>query len=143
MTDIMFDWERMLDFTGDSGPYLQYTYARLKSILRKVTSNGEPVQKLNDADVARLGEVNEMELMRKLFEFPDAVARASETYSTSVIAVYLHKLAVAANKFYETTPILKDENVARRAARLALTEVAARTLAAGLGLLGITALEKI
>lgn len=143
-TDIIFDWEKMLDFSGDSGPYLQYTYARLKSILRKAQA-AEPRAKIPDpkADVAPLAHTAELALMRKLFEFPDVVARAGELYSTSTLAVYLYKLAVAANKFYETMPILKDDDPARRAARLLLAATAARTLQKGLALLGIETLEKI
>jgi len=136
MTDIVFDWDRMLDFSGDSGPYLQYTYARLKSILRKAG-------KIGKGDVALLVDVNELALARKIFEFPEIVLRAGELYSTSILATYLYRLAVSANKFYETTPILKDENVARRAARLLLVGAASRTLGSGLGLLGIKTPEKI
>jgi arginyl-tRNA synthetase len=141
-TDIIFNWDKMLDFSGDSGPYLQYTYARLKSILRKSEiANGKFSAKTADASL--LAHTTELALMRKLFEFPDIVARAGELYSTSTLAVYLYKLAVAANKFYETTPILKDEDAARRNARLLLIGTAARVLQKGLGLLGITTLEKI
>jgi arginyl-tRNA synthetase len=132
----------MLDFSGDSGPYLQYTYARLKSILRK---SKIPSAKLRPGavDVSTLERTTELALVRKLFEFPDIVARAGELYSTSTLAVYLYKLAVAANKFYETTPILKDDDVARRNARLLLAATAAQVLQKGLGLLGIKTLEKI
>ena len=136
--DIIFDFEKSLSFDGDSGPYLQYAYARLRSIIHK--AGKEPII---DKDVTQLDSEIELALMRKIFEFPDVVARATESLTPNSVATYLHKLAVVANKFYETTPILKDEYEARRAARLALTEVAARTLAAGLHLLGITALEKI
>jgi arginyl-tRNA synthetase len=139
MSDIVFDWEKMLSFSGDSGPYLQYTYARLQSILRKATEAG----KSGKSDLSALDRAEELVLMRKIFEFPDIVERAGELYSTSTLATYLHKLAVAANKFYETTPILKDENVARLSARLVLIETAAKTLKKGLGLLGIETLEKI
>jgi arginyl-tRNA synthetase len=141
-TDIIFDWEKMLDFSGDSGPYLQYTYARLKSILRK---SKVPSAKLRPSavDVTTLERATELALMRKLFEFPDIVARAGELYSTSTLAVYLYKLAVVANKFYETTPILKDDDIARRNARLLLIVTAANVLQKGLGLLGIKTLEKI
>lgn len=146
-TDIVFDWDKMLDFGGDSGPYLQYTYARLKSILRKAGAADDggknPPVKLGADEAATFVHTAELALMRKLFEFPDVVARAGELYSTSTLAVYLYKLAVAANKFYETTPILKDGDAARRAGRLALVAVAARTLQRGLGLLGIGTLEKI
>ncbi|HUC31346.1 MAG TPA: arginine--tRNA ligase [Candidatus Paceibacterota bacterium] len=152
-TDIIFNWEKMLDFSGDSAPYLQYTYARLKSILRKSQAVGaaesqnaksksvEPALKTGDA--ATLVRTIELALMRKLFEFPDIVERAGELYSTSTLATYLYKLAVATNKFYETTPILKDDDVARRSARLVLAASAARILQKGLGLLGIKTLEKI
>jgi arginyl-tRNA synthetase len=150
-TDIIFDWEKMLDFSGDSAPYLQYTYARLKSILRKAQDTGlgprtdarSPIPKFAPKDAVNLEHTSEIALMLRLFEFPDAVLRASELYSTSTLATYLYRLAVAANKFYETTPILKDEDVAPRAARLALAATAARTLQKGLGLLGIKTLEKI
>ena len=141
-TDIIFDWEKMLDFSGDSGPYLQYTYARLKSILRKSKIPGAKLRP-GAVDVSKLEHTTELALMRKLFEFPDIVARAGELYSTSTLAVYLYKLAVAANKFYETTPILKDDDAARRNARLLLAATAAQVLQKGLGLLGIKTLEKI
>lgn len=141
-TDILFDWEKMLDFGGDSAPYLQYTYARLKSILRKA-KRAESNRRASSVDVSSLERTTELALMRKLFEFPEVVARAGEFYSTSILAVYLYKLAVAANKFYETTPILKDDDVARRTARLLLAATAARVLQKGLGLLGIKTLEKI
>jgi len=141
-TDIIFNWDKMLDFSGDSGPYLQYTYARLKSILRKSQAvNGTFNAKT--ADISSLAHTTELALIRKLFEFPDVVARAAELYSTSTLAVYLYKLAVTANKFYETTPILKDEDAARRNAHLLLIDTAARVLRKGLGLLGIETLEKI
>lgn len=140
VTDIAFDWDKMLDFTGESAPYLQYAYARLQSILRK--SEVAP-EKLLHADASLLDGDVELELMRKIFEFPDVVARAGELYATSLLATYLYKLAVAANKFYETTPILKDENASRRDARLALVAVAARTISAGLALLGIQAPQRI
>lgn len=139
MTDIVFDWEKMLSFSGDSGPYLQYTYARLQSILRKAAEIGGP----HKADFSLLDNGEELALMRKIFEFPDIVERAGELYSTSTLATYLHKLAVTANKFYETTPILKDENMTRLNARLVLIGTAAKTLKTGLGLLGIETLEKI
>ncbi len=140
MTDIVFDWEEMLDFTGDSGPYLQYAYARLASILRKANEGGAPAAR---ADVTLLETEHELGLVRKIAEFPDVARRAAGLYATSILAAYLYGLAVAANKFYETTPVLKDENAPRRAARLALARTAAETLRAGLGLLGIETPEKI
>jgi arginyl-tRNA synthetase len=136
MTDIVFDWEKMLDFSGDSGPYLQYTYSRMKSILRKAGKMGK-------YDVALLAKEEELALVRKIFEFPEIVQKAGTLYSTSTLATYLYKFAVLMNKFYETTPVLVDENILRRNARLLLTQTAARTLQKGLGLLGIATPEKI
>ena len=147
--DIIFDFEKSLSFEGDSGPYLQYAYARLKSILRKANhpdfaealrNKQSPIANLK---LERLDSEYELVLMRRIFEFPDIISRAIETRSSSGLANYLHKLAVAANKFYETTPIIKDENESRRNARLMLTEIAARTLKSGLGALGVETLEKI
>ncbi len=135
-TDIVFDWGRMLDFTGDSGPYLQYTFARLSSILRKAP-------KVVARDFSLLDAAAELALMRKIFEFPDAVRTAGEHYATSILAAYLYELAVAANKFYETTPVLQEEDEGRRKERLALVATAARTLRDGLALLGIRTPEKI
>ena len=139
MTDIIFNWEKMLSFTGDSGPYLQYTHARLKSILRKSKIKNQK----SKVDFVMLESEPELALMRKIFEFPDAVQKSKELLMTSIIANYLYKLAGYANKFYETTPILKDENKPRRMARLALISTAARVLKTGLWLLGIEAPEKI
>jgi arginyl-tRNA synthetase len=141
MTDIMFDWDTMLDFTGDSAPYLQYAYARFRSILRK--AENEPSASDIKKHMHALDADVELALMRKIFEFPEVVVKAGELYATSVLATYLYKLAVAANKFYETTPIIKDENASRRTARLGLVAIAARTLHDGLALLGIETLERI
>jgi len=140
MTDIIFDWDKMLDFSGDSGPYLQYTYARLKSIIRK---SGVSESKLTKTKFGMLSSEFELALARKIFELPQIIAKASELYSTSILATYLYRLAVAANKFYETTPIVKDENKERMHERLALVLVAAKTLANGLKLLGIETPEQI
>jgi arginyl-tRNA synthetase len=145
-TDISFNWEKMLDFAGDSAPYLQYAYARAKSVLRKAAESGAvapATPATTTKDLSPLEKADELALVRKILEFPDIVARAGELYSTSTLATYLYKLAVALNKFYETTPILKDENASRRAARLVLLATAAGVLARGLGLLGVKTPEKI
>jgi arginyl-tRNA synthetase len=126
-----------LSFEGDAGPYVQYAYARLKSILRKA---GGTVPR---GDFVKLDSDVELSLMCKIFEFPDVVLYAQEKLLPSALVNYIYKLAVAANKFYETTPILKDEDMARGGARLALAGVAARTIKSGLALLGIETLEKI
>lgn len=149
---VIFDWKKMLDFGGDSGPYLQYTYARLKSILRKRSQelgvknkkqkikNGEETIK-NQA--SRLTEESELNLIRKMAEFPETVKSAASAYAVNMITVYLYELANAINSFYESTPILKDKDEKRKSARLALIAAAAEVMKTGLGLLGISAPEKI
>lgn len=138
--DIIFDFDKSLSFTGDSGPYLQYTYARLKSILRNEYVKLDLFE--NGAEKFLVGE-HELALMRKIFEFPDEVARSAETMQPSNLANYLYKLAVLANRFYETTPVLKEENAKRRAALLELTSVTGEVLGRGLDFLGIRAIEVI
>ncbi len=138
LSDISFDWDKMLDFSGDSAPYLQYTHARLKSILRKtrkVSSIKYQVSSL-DTDV-------EMALIRKLAEFPETVRRSAENLTTNNIAKYLYELANLANKFYESTPVLIDKDAARRNARLVLIDSVTSIMKNGLEILGIKAPEKI
>lgn len=135
-SDIVFNWEKMLDFSGDGGPYLQYTYARLRSILRKAG-----VRAPGKGDDLR--EEKDLMLIRKLADLPDVIRAAGEGLAPNLLANYLYELANAANQYYENTPILKDENAGVRRSRLALIEVIARTLAKGLGILGIATPERI
>lgn len=131
----------MLAFSGDSAPYLQYTHARLKSILKKVSRVKYQVSGIKNISLLN-GEI-ELALVRKIAEFPETVRRSAETLMTNNIAKYLYELANIANKYYESTPILADENKARRNARLTLIASVATVLKNGLGLLGIKAPEKI
>lgn len=136
MSDIVFDWNKMLDFTGDSAPYLQYTRARLLSIMRKAGRHGK-------GDLAELSGELDLALMRKIFEFPDEVERSGEVFSTNNLAQYLYDLAVLANRFYETTPILKDENKERRDARMHLIDMVSTVIERGLALFGIESPDNI
>lgn len=135
-SDIVFDWDRMLDFSGESGPYLQYTHARLVSICRKAEGVGVP-------DFSLLLKLEELALIRKIANFPEEVERSGAHHLTNNLAFYLYDLANAANRLYETTPVLKEENAPLRSARLELIRVAAGVLKSGLGLLGIQAPEQI
>lgn len=134
-SDITFDWEKMLDFRGESGPYLQYSYARLRSILRKARGVGK-------FDVGLLEE-EELVLIRKLLEFPDVIKKAGEEHLPNLLARYLYEVASVSNHFYESIPVIKDTNILRRNARLVLLSAASTVLKNGLGLLGIEAPEEI
>ncbi len=137
--DIIFDFEKSLSVHGDSGPYLQYTYARLKSLLRKGEETRDERRELESLETDA-----ELSLMRKLFDFPETILSAGKRLAPNLLATYLHQLAMTANHFYESTPmILKDEDVERMDARLMLIETTARILKSGLNLLGIQAPEKI
>jgi arginyl-tRNA synthetase len=140
--DIIFDWKKMLDFAGSSGPYLQYTYTRLLSILKKAKTS-EKGHKLLKSDFNNLGEKSELAVIKHLLEFPNILKEVGEANLPHYLALYLYELANLVNKFYETVPVIKDENLNRRAARLALVETAAAVLKTGLELLGIGVLEKI
>ncbi len=135
-SDIIFDWNRMLDFTGNSGPYLQYTYARLASIKRKSGKIGRYT------GVGLTGN-NELVLIKKLIDFPQAITSVLENYAVNNLALYLYELANLANAYYESTPILKDEDLERRTNRLILIGTIGEVLKKGLGLLGIQTPERI
>jgi len=141
--DIVFDFEKSLSLKGDSGPYLQYTYARFMNIMRKSSVISHKSSVIEAADYTLLNAEAELAIVRKVIEFPATIETAAETFTPNVIAKYLHELANLANQFYETTPIIKDEHDARRNARLALVLVVTRTLKSGLNMLGIAAPEKI
>lgn len=144
-SDIVFDWKKMLDFTGDSGPYLQYTYARLRRVIVKAKEAGAEMVSTHDgtSGLVELTTAHELRLMRKMFQFPDQVARSAEELITNNLTEYLYQLAGLASRFYEAEPIITDGNHARRSARLLLADTAARTIASGLKLLGIEAPETI
>lgn len=135
-SDIIFDWDAMLDFSGNSGPYLQYTYARLANILAKAGSR-------EAEDVSLLETSEERKVMKQLLDFPDAIEKSAKLHTLNALALYLYELANAINRFYEAVRILDDEDDARRSARLMMIEAASAVLKRGLGILGIKTLNRI
>jgi arginyl-tRNA synthetase len=135
-TDITFDWEAMLDLGGNSGPYIQYAYARLASIVTKAGETGK-------ADVATLTHPAERALTRHLLDFGYAISQCVKLHALNGLALYLYELAEKANRFYEQIRVNDDNNVARKAARLELINAVMAQLKQGLGLLGIQTLERI
>lgn len=134
--DTVFDWGQMLNLKGNSGPYLQYTHARLRSILRK--AHGLPQK----PDFLLLETESEKAVMRQLIYFPDVLSRAATLYETNIITDYLFKLANTLNTFYESESILKAEKLLREN-RLNLIKAATIVLKNGLTLLGIKAPERM
>ncbi len=131
--DYTFSWERMLSFQGNTAPYLQNAYVRIRSIFRKLADAGE----VWDGGAAlALEHPTEIALGKKLLQFGEALPMALEEHRPTLVANYLYELANTFHAFYEACPVLKSEG-AQRAARLELCEVSARVLKTGLGLLGI------
>lgn len=135
-SDIQFNWDKMLDLTGDTAPYLQYTYTRFMSIIAKAGRVGK-------ADISTLDGELEVLMIKKILDFTDVISQCAETYYTSHLAKYLFELAKLGSQYYEATPILVDENATRRNARLTLVRTIALTLKKGLFLLGIETTERI
>jgi len=136
--DYIFDWERMLAFEGNTAPYLQYAHARIRSIFRRgdidVPAPGDPPM---------LTEPPERELALSLLGFPDAVSSALSSWSPSRLCTYLFDLATTFTRFNETCPVLKAPTDELRHSRLALSDLTARVLSEGLGLLGIDAPDQM
>ena len=141
-SDIVFTWDKALAFEGNTGPYLQYTHARLRSILRKAGENSPRpfLPKRGDG-----GEFQEEELavLRQLMRFGDAVSSAASEMMPSVLASYQYELADLVNSFYHAVPVLQEKDEAARAFRLNLVAASAIVLKNGLGLLGIEAPEEM
>lgn len=131
--DIEFDWDRALSFEGDSGPYLQYSNVRAKSILEKAEETGEMAGELEDVEYL---------LLKKLAEFPGKVDEAAEQREPAKVANYLSHLCEEFNSFYHDAPVIQeDEETMKR--RLRLVELFVEVTDVGLELLGIEPLEEM
>ena len=145
--DVIFDREKAVAVHGDSGVYLQYTYARLTSILNNPSA--PPLQVEGSLPAGRQGRVGllneqtELNIIKHLMEFPDTVREATERIAPNIVALYLYELANKANRFYEEVRILDDIDEDRKQARLVLVKTTADVLKRGLALLGIATPEKI
>ena len=135
--DYVFDLDRMIAFEGDTGPYLQYAHARLRSIFRRLESPWEP-----GATTFALADVAERELALGLLAFPEAFDAALATLQPHRLGSYLFDLAQRFTSFYEACPVLAAAEP-QRSERLGLCELTSRTLALGLSLLGIDAPEQM
>ena len=134
-TDYIFDWDNMLTFDGNTAPYLQYAYSRVRSIFRKTDATPGGI---------KITSPEEEDLLLKFTKFNEVVNGAAEKAMPHLLCTYLYELAGLFMKFYESCPITRSEvpdNI--KASRLAIAECAAKILKTGLGLLGIETLEKM
>jgi arginyl-tRNA synthetase len=157
MTDYIFSWDKMLALQGNTAPYLQNAYVRIRSIFRKAVAT--PVRGVEkgtgDPPSPRYGEASrpvattfvledtaEIGLAKKLCQFAEIVPQVLNDFRPNILANYLFELANAFHSFYEACPVLKSEEPAR-SSRLALCDLTGRVLQVGLHLLGIKVPEKM
>lgn len=139
--DYVFSWERMLAMEGNTAPYMQYVYTRVRSIFRKGIEQG-------NIDLSALTEIDisdpvEKQLSLKLFQLDDVLEKVAQHLEPHRLCTYLFELASQFNSFYEACPVLKAESEIQRQSRLLLCDLTARTIELGLRLLGIRVSERM
>ena len=139
--DYVFDWDRMLAFEGNTGPYLLYTYVRIRSIFRKAQEQG--IAAGYESAALAINEPEEKSLALVLLRYPATVAAVSRTLEPHRMCGYLYELAGTFSRFFEHCPVLKAEGDDTRLSRLRLADLTARVLEDGLDCLGIQTLERM
>ncbi|MFA7662604.1 MAG: arginine--tRNA ligase [Patescibacteria group bacterium] len=140
-SNITFDWESALKFEGDTGPYLQYTYARIGSIKNKNFKNQKI--KASQIDFSLLSTIEEWEVIKAVSEFPQIISKATENYNPATLVNYLLSLSASFNKFYAKCPVAQAESDDLKLARLALIESVGVVLKNGLKILGVEVVGKM
>jgi arginyl-tRNA synthetase len=135
---MLFDPKESIDFNGNTGAFIQYTHARIKSLLRRSNATDFPLDSNGAEPLDR-----EIELIRRLESFPETVALAGENLSPALIANYVFELAKEYNQFYHEHPVLREENIPVRNLRLTLSFLTAETIRRGMSLLGIDVPDKM
>jgi len=139
--NMLFNPEESIDFNGNTGPFIQYTYARIRSILRKAEAEGISMPQAVDSSIALNGK--EIELIQKMNEFGAAVEQAGKDYSPSGIANYCYELTKVFNQFYHDYSILNESDGQKKLARLVLAANVAKIIRNAMGLLGIEVPERM
>ncbi|MBR6110687.1 MAG: arginine--tRNA ligase [Bacteroidales bacterium] len=139
--NMMFDPKESIDFNGNTGPFIQYTHARICSVLRKAAEMGITLPNKLNEDL-QISDTEGM-LIQSLASYPDVVAQAGKEFSPALIANYIYDLVKQFNSFYHDFSILKEENEDVRAFRLLLSKSVAKVVKSGMGLLGIEVPERM
>ena len=139
--NMLFNPEESIDFNGNTGPFIQYTYARIRSILRKAAEAGieVPAQLSTDVELS----VKEEALVQHVADFANVVRQAGQEYSPSSVAAYCYDLVKEYNQFYHDFSILREEDAKKRAFRLVLSKNVAKVVRLGMSLLGIEMPERM
>ena len=138
--NMLFNPEESIDFNGNTAPFIQYTHARICSILRKATETH--IELTSKLTISNLGK-EEKQILNTLYQFPKIVLSAGENMSPALIANYCYELAKTFNHFYQETPIFKEENVEKRLLRLKISRLVANVIKNGMSLLGIDVPQKM
>ncbi|WP_159518179.1 arginine--tRNA ligase [Sunxiuqinia indica] len=139
--NMLFNPEESIDFNGNTGPFIQYTHARIRSVIRKATKKG--IQLSFDLDSTLNLSEKEQELIKSLSLYPTVVKEAGDIYSPALIANYIYSLVKEFNQFYHDHTILGEENESVRNFRLVLSQTIADVVKSGMGLLGIEVPERM
>ena len=137
--NMTFNPEESIDFNGNTGPFIQYTCARIKSILRKASEQGIDIKEVKGITL----QEKEVSLIQNLTSYPSIVEQAGKDFSPALIANYVYDLVKEYNQFYQTSPILKEENAETMNMRLMLSECTVKVIESGMSLLGIEMPEKM
>ena len=137
---MIFNPEESIDFHGFTGPFIQYTHARIKSVLRK--AEDRKISIVDSSQVRSLDE-KERQLILQLNQFPSVIAEAASKYEPSTVANFIYHLAKDYNQFYAELPILNAEDAGIRSFRLQLSKMAATLIRKGMTLLGIEVPERM
>lgn len=136
-----FNPKESIDFNGNTGPFIQYTHARIRSIVRK--ANDQNIVFTNTVDTNYSLEKNEILLLKQLHDFPEITKQAAQNMSPALIANYAYELAKEYNQFYHYISILKEEDIAKRNFRILLSEFVGNTIKSAFALLGIQVPERM
>lgn len=136
-SDIVFRWDEALSFEGNTGPYLQYTYARLKSILRKLNQEKQEYAQSTEIDAL------EHRLLAMTLRLPEIIEDALSDFAPNTLANYMYGIAKLTNEFYHSHPVMQESGEGKKQFRMALVSLVALTLKKGLWLLGIEAPEEM
>ncbi len=142
--NMMFDPKESIDFNGNTGPSVQYTYVRTLALLRKAAEGNIEIDplKLDFSTISGLKKT-ESELIRKIYDWPEVLRNAAATYNPADIAHYCYDIARVYNAFYHENPILRESDLPRRALRLSMTKMTGEVIKSGMGLLGIAMPERM
>jgi arginyl-tRNA synthetase len=139
---MLFNPEESIDFNGNTGPFIQYTHARIKSVLRKASEKKLELNKEFDVYPGYI-TFKEKELLKRITLFPYVVKESGTNYSPAIIANYCYELAKEFNQFYHDHPILAESNEPLRNLRLLLSATVGKIIKTGMNLLGIEVPERM